>query len=70
MTSRDVTIAGFILVLVTAALLVAVSWARSDWLARFGEVARAVCQRHIAARAMVLFVWAWLGWHFLARTSG
>jgi hypothetical protein len=70
MTSRDVTIAGFIAVFATAAFLVITSWIRPGWLARFGEIVRTACRRHIVIRATVLFAWGWLGWHFLARTVG
>jgi hypothetical protein len=69
MTSRDVTIAGFIVMFGVAAILVVISWLRRDRLARFGDVVRVVARRHIVLRATVLFVWAWLGWHFLARTG-
>lgn len=69
MTTRDVTIAGYLIVFGAAAVLVLISWLRSDWLARFSVAVAAVCSRHKVLRAGVLFVWAWLGWHFLARTG-
>ncbi len=69
MTTRDVTIAGFIVLFAAAAVLVFVSRVDNDRLARFGDVLRAMFRRHIMIRATVLFGWAWLGWHFLARTG-
>jgi hypothetical protein len=69
MTWRAVTIAGFVLLFALAVVVVLVSRLRPDRLARFTDTVRAVMQRHIALRALVLFCWAWLGWHFLARNG-
>ncbi len=69
MTTRDVTIAGYVLVFAAAAAVVLVSWLRSDWLARFSAAVTAIGDRHRVLRAGVIFAWAWLGWHFLARTG-
>ncbi|HEX6195574.1 MAG TPA: DUF6186 family protein [Jiangellaceae bacterium] len=69
MTTRDVTIAGFIVLFAAAAVLVVVSRVHNARLAHFGDVIRAMFQRHVMIRATVLFGWAWLGWHFLARTG-
>lgn len=69
MTTRDVTIAGYVLVFASAAVLVLASWVRSDWLARFSVAVAAIGDRHRILRAGVIFAWAWLGWHFLARTG-
>lgn len=69
MTTRDVTIAGYVLVFAAAAVAVLVSWLRSDRLARFSVAVAAACDRHRVIRAVVIFAWAWLGWHFLARTG-
>lgn len=66
MTSRDVTIVGFGLILIVALsldLLVRTSRVR---LATLDEaISRAM--RSSPARVAVLSVWFWLGWHFLAR---
>jgi Family of unknown function (DUF6186) len=69
MTSRAVTIAGFVVLIALAAGLVVLSRLRPDRLARFVVVVRAVSQRNLILRGLVLFCWAWLGWHFLARNG-
>lgn len=69
MTSRLVTIAGFcvLLGLGTATVLVSLVLRRS--VATFGEALRAVPLRRLLPRLLIVVVWAWLGWHLLARTT-
>ncbi len=66
MTSRDITIIGFTLILMTGALL--------EVLARAGRVARPTLDQTITrvmrsprGRIAMLSLWFWFGWHFLAR---
>jgi uncharacterized protein DUF6186 len=66
MTSRSLTIAGFALILAVAAGL--------DVLARSGRVALPSIEQTLTrvrrsnrGRIVLLCVWFWLGWHFLAR---
>ncbi len=66
MTSRTVVISGFVVLFAAAGVLLVVSWFRPDRLARFSAALTHVT-RPASLRILVLFVWAWLGWHFLAR---
>ncbi|HEX6578222.1 MAG TPA: DUF6186 family protein [Jiangellaceae bacterium] len=66
MSTRDVTIGGFIVLGVVTVTLVAASWAGR--LPRFGEVVDLLMARR-AWRVLVVLIWWWLGWHFLVRTS-
>ncbi|WP_020573490.1 DUF6186 family protein [Actinopolymorpha alba] len=66
MTTRIITILGFVVVFLAAGTLVAASWLRPERHARFTETLRHVTKGR-AIRILVLFCWAWLGWHFLAR---
>lgn len=66
MSSRDVTIGGFLVLAAVMVVLVAASWAGR--LPRFGEVVHLLWARR-AGRVLVVLVWWWLGWHFLVRTS-
>jgi Family of unknown function (DUF6186) len=66
MSTRDVTIGGFIVLGVVMVTLVAASWAGR--LPRFGEVVDLLMARR-AWRVPVVLIWWWLGWHFLVRTS-
>ena len=66
MTTRLVVIAGFVVVLVLAASLVALARIRREWLATVSEVLAHVMRR-TDVRILVLGSWAWLGWHVLAR---
>lgn len=45
------------------------SQVRPDLLARFGSALDVVLARHLVLRLAILLAWAWLGWHFLARTG-
>ncbi|MEU4345062.1 DUF6186 family protein [Nocardia sp. NPDC023852] len=66
MSDRAVVIVGFVLVLVATIGVVAVTRVRRDLVAPAGETI-AYLTRTRAARVAAVLVWAWLGWHFLAR---
>ena len=66
MTSRDVTIAGFIVVGLAMLSLLLAGW--SGRTPRVGDVVDALLARH-ATRVLVVFVWAWLGCHVLVRSG-
>jgi Family of unknown function (DUF6186) len=66
MSSREVTIGGFLVLAVVLVTLVAAS--RAGRLPRFGEVIDLLGARR-AGRVLVVLIWWWLGWHFLVRTS-
>lgn len=63
---RVVTIAGFVLLFAVAGAAVLLARIRRDRWATFAEALSAVIRRR-SVRVVVLFVWFWLGWHFLAR---
>lgn len=66
MTMRSLTIGGFVVLGVLALALYAAGRGRVARLAPLGELVDAA--RASAARRLTLVaVWAWLGWHFLAR---
>ncbi|MEU8260780.1 DUF6186 family protein [Micromonospora sp. NPDC048999] len=67
MTARAVITAGFLAILLVM-LVVDVAGRRGVGPARapLGEALTAAI-RTTAGRALVLGVWLWLGWHFLAR---
>lgn len=64
--SRVLTIAGFVLLFAVASFAVLLARVRRDRWATFADALSAVSRRR-SVRVIVLFVWAWLGWHFLAR---
>ncbi|MGO4648179.1 DUF6186 family protein [Nocardia sp. 2YAB30] len=66
MSDRAIVIVGFALVLVATIGAVAVTHVRRDLVAPVGETI-AYLTRTRAARMAAVLVWAWLGWHFLAR---
>jgi Family of unknown function (DUF6186) len=66
MSSRAVTIAGYV-VLGGAALLLVVA-GRLGLLARSVAVLDALLARR-ATQLLLVLLWAWLGWHFLVRTG-
>jgi Family of unknown function (DUF6186) len=66
MTSRGITIAGFLVLGAATVLLIAAG--RLGWLDRPGKVVDALLARR-GTRMLVVFGWAWLGWHFLVRTG-
>ncbi|MGQ4597603.1 DUF6186 family protein [Nocardia sp. R6R-6] len=66
MSDRAIVIVGFALVLVATSGAVVVTRVRRDLVAPLGETI-AYLIRTRAARVVAVLVWAWLGWHFLAR---
>jgi hypothetical protein len=69
MSWRAITITGFVVLCsVTVAFLV-LSRRRPQILTRFTTALDTVMRRHVLLRALIVFCWAWLGWHFLARNG-
>jgi hypothetical protein len=66
MSDRAVIIVGFVLVLLAALGAVVVARVRRELVAPLGETMAYLTDTRAAKIAAVL-VWAWLGWHFLAR---
>lgn len=64
--SRAVQIWGFVVLFAGAVTFSLYTRLRAGRWVRFRE-ALVATSRTRWARAVVLFVWAWLGWHFLAR---
>lgn len=69
MSWRPIMITGFAVLFALAAVAVVVALVRRDLLATVAAVLRAPMSRHLVVRLVVLLAWAWLGWHFLARTG-
>lgn len=63
---RTITIGGFAVLFGLAAVLAVVARVRPDRLAAFTELVAHLSRRR-AIRLAILGIWAWLGWHFLAR---
>ncbi|MFE9323683.1 DUF6186 family protein [Nocardia sp. NPDC052278] len=66
MSDRVIVIVGFVVVLVVALGVVVATHMRRDLVAPLGETI-AYLTRNRVARIVAVLVWAWLGWHFLAR---
>ncbi len=66
MSSRELTIAGFLVLAVVALGLYLLGRARRLGLAPLGDVADAV-RTSTARRLALAFCWGWVGWHLLAR---
>ena len=66
MTSSELTAAGFGLILAVAAAVELLAHARRISLPTIDQTLARV-RRSPRGRVAVLFVWFWLGWHFLAR---
>ncbi|WP_067473228.1 DUF6186 family protein [Nocardia amamiensis] len=66
MSDRAIIVAGFVVVLVAALGAVVLTHVRRDLFAPVGETVRYLTRTRMARIAAVV-VWAWLGWHFLAR---
>lgn len=69
MNSRLVTIAGFCVLFGLGTVLTLASLVFRRSLATLGEALRAVPLRRLLPRLLIVLVWAWLGWHLLARTT-
>ncbi|WP_227980961.1 DUF6186 family protein [Nocardia spumae] len=66
MTDRVLIVTGFaVLIAVLVLAAVAIRLRRLSW-AALGETVRYLT-RTAPARIAAVVVWAWLGWHFLAR---
>jgi hypothetical protein len=66
MSTRAVTIAGFVILTVAAAALYVTGRARRAGLGPLGEVIDAIGPSAPARLALALG-WIWIGWHLLAR---
>lgn len=66
MSDRVIIIVGFVLVLVVTLGVVVVTHVRRDLVAPVGETIAYLTRTRVVRIAAVL-VWAWAGWHFLAR---
>lgn len=66
MTSRGVIIIGFVVLLVLLVGSVVVSHLRGSRLGTLSETL-AYLTHSRPTRLVAVLVWAWLGWHFLAR---
>jgi hypothetical protein len=68
MTGRAVTIAAYLVILATVATLELASRRGSLRILTFSE-AIAMIARFPVGRIVLLLLWWWLGWHFLARSG-
>lgn len=68
MTGREITIAAYVLIVVAVAALELAS--RREWASvlTFGDAMTKVA-RSPFGRAVLLALWWWVGWHFLARSG-
>ncbi|MBF6219426.1 hypothetical protein IU479_15045 [Nocardia abscessus] len=66
MSDRAIVITGFCLLLTVALAAAAVTRSRRDQVASLGETIVYLTSTRTTKITAVL-VWAWLGWHFLAR---
>jgi uncharacterized protein DUF6186 len=64
--TRALQIWGFVALFAVAAAFSLLARLRHERWVTFGETVTATCRTRWA-RAVLLLVWAWLGWHFLAR---
>jgi hypothetical protein len=66
MTARTVIITGFVVLLAVILAAVLLTHLRRD---RFATISATLGHliRTRPARVIAVLVWAWLGWHFLAR---
>lgn len=69
MTSRLLQIVGFCVVFGLGGAMVVASLVSRRWFATVGEAIRAMTSRRLLLRLLIVCIWAWLGWHFLARTT-
>ncbi|WP_280496473.1 DUF6186 family protein [Nocardia asiatica] len=66
MSDRAIVIAGFCLLLAIALATVAVTRLRRDSIASLSETIAYLTSTR-ATKITAVLLWAWLGWHFLAR---
>ncbi|MFI1462718.1 DUF6186 family protein [Nocardia carnea] len=65
MTDRALVLLGFA-ALAVAGVLAELAARRSQRCTTFGETLRLLLRSRVL-RILTILVWAWLGWHFLAR---
>ncbi|MBF6467151.1 hypothetical protein IU427_18470 [Nocardia beijingensis] len=66
MSDRAVILLGFALILAAALVALSVTRLRRDSVAALGETIAYLTGTR-TTRILAVLVWAWLGWHFLAR---
>jgi hypothetical protein len=66
MTERTVVILGFAVIFVGTAAAIAAAHLRPDRLATVTETLDRLTRTR-TAKIIAVLIWAWLGWHFLAR---
>ncbi|MFD8249394.1 DUF6186 family protein [Nocardia sp. NPDC059691] len=66
MSDRTAVLLGFALLLTAALAAVVITRLRRDLIATLGETIAYLTGTR-ATRIAAVLVWAWLGWHFLAR---
>lgn len=66
MSSRELTVAGFLALAVVALVLYLLGHTRRWGLAPLGDVTDAI-RTSKAGRVALALCWAWVGWHLLAR---
>lgn len=66
MSSRELTVTGFLVLAVVALVLYLLGHARRWGLAPLGDVTDAI-RTSRAGRVALALCWAWVGWHLLAR---
>ena len=66
MTERTIIILGFAVIFTGTLAAIIGSWLRPDRLASVTETLDRLTRTR-AAKIVAVLIWAWLGWHFLAR---
>ena len=66
MTSRQITIAGFVVLALFGLVLEVVGLRRRSRIPTFGQLIGWL-MRSSAVRLAILFAWWWVGWHFFTR---
>ncbi|MGB9113263.1 MAG: DUF6186 family protein [Acidimicrobiales bacterium] len=66
MTSREITVALWVVIAAGAVFLEVLSYASRRFIAPAGTVAR-LATRPVIGRIVVSLAWMWLGWHVFAR---
>jgi Family of unknown function (DUF6186) len=66
MTDRTLVILGFAVIFAGTAAAIITSYVRPDRLAKVSETLDRLTRTR-TAKIIAVLIWAWLGWHFLAR---
>jgi hypothetical protein len=66
MSDRTINIIGFAVIGALTLAAIIVSWLRPAKLARITETLDHLTARR-SVRVAAVLIWAWVGWHFLAR---